>query len=132
MRIALLIPIVAGTAGLALRAQSPAAAMPKFEVASVKPCKEVPAGRGGGRDPSPGRLHVNCETVKDLIRDAYDLLANGEMWRGMITRNSRTVPIEGGPSWINSDRYYIDAKAEGPQTQEMMRTDDADAARRQV
>jgi uncharacterized protein (TIGR03435 family) len=64
---------------------------------------------------------VNCETVKDLIRDAYDLLADGHMWRGMITRNSRTVPIEGGPGWINSERYYIDAKAEGPQTQEMMK-----------
>jgi uncharacterized protein (TIGR03435 family) len=121
MRMAEPVLIVIGVAGVALRAQSPAAAMPKFEVASVKQCKEVPAGRGGGGDPSPGRLHVNCETVKDLIRDAYDLLANGEMWRGTITRNSRTVPIEGNPSWINSDRYYIDAKAEGPQTQEMMR-----------
>jgi uncharacterized protein (TIGR03435 family) len=113
--------IITGMAGLGLRAQSPTAATPKFEAASVKPCKEIPAGRGGGGDPSPGRLHVNCETVKDLIRDAYNLLANGEMWRGIITRNSRTVPIEGGPSWINSDRYYIDAKAERPQTQEMMR-----------
>jgi uncharacterized protein (TIGR03435 family) len=64
---------------------------------------------------------VNCETVKDLIRDAYDLLANGRMWRGMITRNSRTVQIEEGPGWIDSERYYIDAKAEGPQTQETMK-----------
>ena len=64
---------------------------------------------------------MNCETVKDLIRDAYDLLANGHLPRGTISRNSRTVPIEGGPGWINSERYYIDAKAEGPQTQEMMR-----------
>jgi bla regulator protein BlaR1 len=94
---------------------------PKFEVASVKPCKEPPAGRGGGSGQPPGRLHVNCETVKDLIRDAYDLLANGRMWKGMITRNSRTVPIEGGPGWIDSERYYIDAKAEGPETQEMMK-----------
>jgi len=117
---AVAILIVTGTADLALRAQSPAAVTPKFEVASVKPCKD---GGSGGRsaDRPPGRLHVNCQTVKDLIRDAYDLLANGRMWRGMITRNSRTVPIEGEPGWVNSERYYIDAKAEGPQAQEMMR-----------
>jgi bla regulator protein blaR1 len=102
-------------------AQPAPEAVPKFDVVSVKPCKEIPAGRGGRGDGSPGRLHVNCETVKNLIRDAYDLLANGHLWRGLISNNSRTVPIEGGPGWINSERYYIDAKAEGPQTDEMMR-----------
>jgi uncharacterized protein (TIGR03435 family) len=122
MRMGVAILIVTGTAGLALRAQLPAAVTPKFEVASVKPCKDGGSGgRNGGRDQPPARLHVNCETVKDLIRDAYDLLANGHLPRGTISRNSRTVPIEGGPGWINSERYYIDAKAEGPQTQEMMR-----------
>lgn len=94
---------------------------PKFEVVSVKPCKDVPAGRGRGGSQSPGRLHVNCETVKNLIRDAYDLYANGHMPKGLISPNSRTVPIEGGPGWINSERYHIDAKAESPQTEEMMR-----------
>jgi uncharacterized protein (TIGR03435 family) len=94
---------------------------PKFEVVSVKLCEEIPAGRSGGGGQSPGRLHVNCETLKNLIRDAYDLYANGQMWKGLISPNSRTVPIEGGPGWINSERYYIDAKAEGPQTQDMMR-----------
>jgi hypothetical protein len=38
----------------------------------------------------------------------------------MITPNSQTMPIEGGPSWINSERYYIDATADGPLTEEMM------------
>jgi uncharacterized protein (TIGR03435 family) len=118
MRVAVAILIAAGAG---LRAQPPAAAMPKFEVVSVKPCAEAPAGRSGGRDQPPARLHVNCETVKSLIRDAYDLQADGHMPSGMITRNSRTLPIEGGPGWIDSERYYIDAKAEGPQTQEMMK-----------
>jgi uncharacterized protein (TIGR03435 family) len=102
-------------------AQPAPVATPKFEVVSVKPCKEVPAGRSGGGGQSPGTLHVNCETVKNLIRDAYDLLANGRMWKGLISPNSRTVPIEGGPGWIDSERYYIDAKAEGPQTEAVMR-----------
>src|SRR5580700_1400652 len=122
MRLAVAILIVTGTVSLALRAQSPASATPKFEVVSVKPCNDGGSGgRSGGRDQPPARLHVNCQTVKDLIRDAYDLLANGHLPRGLISRNSRTVPIEGGPGWINSERYYIDAKAEDPQTQEMMR-----------
>jgi len=122
MRLAVAILIVTGASGLALRAQSLAAATPKFEVASVKPCTDGGSGgRNGGGDRPPGRLHVNCVTVKGLIRDAYDLLADGHLPRGTISRNSRTMPIEGGQSWINSEPYYIDAKAEGPQTQEMMR-----------
>lgn len=102
-------------------AQPAPAPRAKFEVASVKPCKEVPAGRNGGGTQSAGTLRINCQTPGDLIRDAYDLYANGRLPRGFISRNSRTVPIEGAPGWINSERYYIDAKADGPLTQEMMR-----------
>lgn len=65
---------------------------------------------------SPERLHVDCSTVKDIIQVAYVLFANG---RVNIPWNADT-PIE-GPPWINSDRYVIDAKAENPQSQEMMR-----------
>ncbi|HTB12590.1 MAG TPA: TIGR03435 family protein [Bryobacteraceae bacterium] len=90
----------------------------KFEVASIKPCKAdvVPeGGRGGGRESfSPGRLNLECRTVKGLIQMAYVLFADGRVHPRMV------VPIEGGPGWINSERYTIDAKAEGAPSHGMM------------
>jgi uncharacterized protein (TIGR03435 family) len=84
----------------------------KFEVASIKPCKAdvVPEGgrRGGGRENfSPGRLNLECHTVKGLIQMAYVLFADGRVHPRMV------VPVEGGPGWINTELYTIDAKAEG-------------------
>src|ERR1017187_6971903 len=60
-------------------AQSAAAAMPKFEVVSVKPstgCGDgggAKGGRGGGAggSSSPERLDLRCRTVMDLIQMAY-------------------------------------------------------------
>ena len=105
------------TAGVA-QSQTKTALGPKFEVASIKPCKTDNADgrRSGGENLSPGRLHLDCSTVKDLVQMAYVLFANGFVnppW-------SRSVPIEGGPAWINSDRYEIDAKAEDSQSQGTM------------
>jgi len=51
----------------------------------------------------------------DLIKGAYVLFANGH-----VNPRSR-VPVEGGPAWINSVRYQIDAKANGAIGQGMMR-----------
>jgi uncharacterized protein (TIGR03435 family) len=93
--------------------------MPRFEVTSVKlagGCGDE-GGRGGGRTRnwSPGRLDLNCVTVMDLIRTAYVQFAGGKR-----NPQGRQVPIEGGPSWINSATYRIDAKAEGAPGIDMM------------
>jgi uncharacterized protein (TIGR03435 family) len=78
-----------------------------FDVASVKPCKSE-GGRSGSRDAaSPGRLRENCVTVMNLIRQAYVEYAGGR--QNFLS----SVPIEGGPAWIDSDFYEIDATAEG-------------------
>jgi uncharacterized protein (TIGR03435 family) len=70
-----------------------------FEVASIKPNL---SGRGGvivfgNINPPPGPIDrfVTTSTVKRLIEDAYGI---------------QDSQLTGGPSWVNSERYDIDAK----------------------
>jgi uncharacterized protein (TIGR03435 family) len=104
--LAIAIPVILGvTNAAALRAQ--AKSVPKFEVASIKPCE--PGGRGGVSPPSPGRITVNCSTVMSLIGQSYIIFGDG---RTMNLQPEKIVPMEKSPAWIDSDRYTIDAKAE--------------------
>jgi len=100
-------------------AQSSDAAPQTFEVASIKRCQDSDRGGGGG-EPSPGRLHLNCVTTANLIRMAYLAFPTGQP-NEPVSPTFLQQPISGGPSWINSDRYRIDAKANGPANLEMMR-----------
>jgi uncharacterized protein (TIGR03435 family) len=68
-----------------------------FEVASVKP--------HAAKDPCVtatllpgGRFVAGCWPLQTLLREAYDVLPD---------------QISGGPAWINSDAWDINAKAEG-------------------
>lgn len=79
-------------AALALYAQP--AAQPKFEVASIKPSQEQ---RFMNVRPLPGRLTANA-TVRLLMQNAYTM---------------QPFQIVGGPEWVNSERYDIEAKADG-------------------
>jgi bla regulator protein blaR1 len=97
---------------------------PAFEVASIKPCADsgggtAKGGRGGGGDgqgPSPDRLNLSCRPVRTMIRLAYVDFENAR--RSFPLPN---IPIEGGPSWLDSERYQVIAKAEGTPGQDMMR-----------
>ncbi len=80
------------------RAQSQATPTPSptFEVASIKPSD--PSSRMVMLRNSPGgRFTANGVTTKFLIAEAF---------------NIRDFQISGGPSWIDSARYDIEAKAD--------------------
>lgn len=88
---------------------------PRFEVASVRACKgETTHGRkGGGRESSPDRLFLPCQTAMSLIHWAYGNFA------GAHFDPMASLPISGAPAWTITDRYQIEAKvahAEPPAT----------------
>jgi len=81
-------------------------ATPKFEVASIKPCEGgSPGGRNGGLIAN-GRLNVNCVTAIDLIKSAYVTWANAHL------NPPKSLRIEGGPAWIHSEAWTINAKSD--------------------
>jgi uncharacterized protein (TIGR03435 family) len=55
---------------------------------------------------SPGRLNLQCYALFSMISEAYVFFAGG---RAHETWWSRTVGIEGGPDWIKSERFAIEA-----------------------
>jgi len=83
-----------------LDAQNPSptpSASPVFEVASVKPNKSGEGFIRFGLQPG-GRFTAQNVPARELIRFAY---------------NVQPFQIEGGPGWVNSDRFDVTAKAEG-------------------
>jgi uncharacterized protein (TIGR03435 family) len=74
----------------------PAQFSPSFEVASIRINKSGSA-ESDFRPVLGGRLTVNNVTVKTLITSAYHIASS---------------QISGGPGWIDSDRFDINAKAE--------------------
>jgi uncharacterized protein (TIGR03435 family) len=144
---------LAAAVAAAVHAQ-PAEVSAKFEAASIKLCKTEDVGTGGGKTASgtaagrirwdPQRLTEECQSLDNLIRDAYLAYPEGKAWtaayrhqasadasgasctgcgRGMPPVSGRTLhrEIQGSPGWANSTRYTIEAKAERPATPEMMR-----------
>ena len=99
LRVMLSVAFACGTV-LAQAARKP----PSFEVASVKPSQSV-AGHDGNITTDPGKFTARNATLKRLIFEAYRIPYS---------------QITGGPSWLDSDEYDVDAKAESPATQDQL------------
>jgi uncharacterized protein (TIGR03435 family) len=117
-----IVTIAALTAGLAfaaicrtqsVRAQSPVSAqatpslsvsLPSFEVVSIKPNHSLGDGMIDAGGPDFSRFTVKNSSVKDLITFAY---------------NMRDFQVSGGPGWIASERFDIEAKVEDSAAQRM-------------
>jgi uncharacterized protein (TIGR03435 family) len=106
--------------------QSPAPT-PKFEVASIKPCKGEPTGQV---HTSPGRLSFECSSVDDLIHGAFVMFAHGPFWRRIpgiivpipsVSPGELSLPIKGSSGWVQSERFTIDAKAPTATAEDLMR-----------
>jgi uncharacterized protein (TIGR03435 family) len=121
--------------GAAAAQGQPAAPRPQFEEASIRTCDpdnipEPPAGsRGGGANSfqmTPGRTHALCLTLATIVRHAYgygpvdvEFLNLGGRGRGFALNTVYGLGVEdgrrvrGGPDWVRSERYTIDAVADG-------------------
>ena len=91
----------------AIRAQSARAATPKFEVVSIKPCvfrQHTVSDMAPQGNSTPGNLRTGCFPLNDAHGTGFI--------RGAYASNPFT-PITGGPSWIHSAAYEINARAEG-------------------
>jgi uncharacterized protein (TIGR03435 family) len=124
-------PLADGFVPITGQAQ-PAAPRPQFEEASIRTCDpdnipEPPTGsRGGGPNSfqvTPGRTHALCMTLASIIRLAYGyypVVTNpGGRGRGPAMNSVYALGVEdgvrvrGGADWVRSERYTIDAVAEG-------------------
>ena len=78
-----------------------------FEVASIKPNNSGTSLMSlGGPEMARGRFVGKNVALQTLVQFAYDVL---------------DFQIVGGPSWMRSDRFDIEAKAEGPLTLDQAR-----------
>jgi uncharacterized protein (TIGR03435 family) len=109
-------PILAAAGlGLALAGlllcQQPASGRAQFAVTSVKlerNCEPLT-----GNSLSPVSLRLACAPLRTLIRMAYSEVSAASL-------ALRKLSVEGGPRWLDSDRYTISAKTERPSTADQM------------
>ena len=89
----------AGAAGAPNGSGGPSEQAPEFEVASVKQNTSLGGERGAGFQPG-GRFSAKNMTLRGLIAAAYGTPQPLPLYR-----------VIGGPGWIDSDRFDIEARA---------------------
>ena len=99
---------------------------PKWEVTSVRLCGPgiVPGARGGGASGAvaaggvkmdPSFLRVECMRIRYLIEDAYVKYLEQDAFR-----QRWIYPVSGGPDWLDTDLYSIDARPVNPPVDRQM------------
>jgi len=91
--------IVLLSAALYAQAQQTEPALPRFAAASLKANTSVRNGMGNKFDPEMARW--TNTPLQNLIEAAYRL---------------RDYQVVGGPNWLRSDKWDIDARTDGPTT----------------
>jgi uncharacterized protein (TIGR03435 family) len=103
-----------------------AANTPKWEVTSVRQCRAEgePGARGGGTPGTvaaggvridPSFLRVVCMRLRYLIEDAYVKYLEPDAFR-----QRWIFPVTGGPDWLDTDLYSIDARPVNPPVDRQM------------
>ena len=90
--------------------------IPKWDAVSIKPCADTDRPNPTLDSLSSNRMMLNCKPLEGLANVAYNLFVNGK--RNL--QNVSVTRIEGFPDWARSERYTIEAKAEGSPGQLMM------------
>ncbi len=89
-------------AAFPLLSQTTPQTKPSFEVVSIKPSPPNLGIRGGG--PRGDRFNVTGASLRMLLQMAHQKAGNTPM--------AGQLQIVGGPNWIDSDRYDVQAKAD--------------------
>src|SRR5215475_2231732 len=97
-----------------LMSQTAATQKPSFEVVSIKPTQPSSSLRIGGGVPRGDRVNLVGANLRMLLQQAYS--------KGNVGPLAGQLQVIGGPNWIDTDRWDINAKADcssGEQTQLM-------------
>ncbi|HEY6329525.1 MAG TPA: TIGR03435 family protein, partial [Blastocatellia bacterium] len=86
--------------GQSLQGATAPAAPLAFEVASIKPVPPSIPTSGSPWIATHGRFKAETAYIRFMIAWAYNVLA---------------PQVQGGPDWIDQERYYVDARAENPE-----------------
>ena len=100
---------------------------PRFETATLRRCADGAVTAGRGRDArerhppivSSGRIILNCQTPASLVAMVYVQFENGLGHSHWAVGENGTV-VSGGPSWIWSDRYTVDATSKAEASTPLM------------
>src|ERR687888_532182 len=97
-----LLMVAVAFAVVPLLSQTTPVSKPSFEVVSIKPSPPDNGLRGGG--PRGDRFTMTGATLKMLMQFGYQRFSSG--------LPGEQLQIIGGPNWMDSDRYDIQAKAD--------------------